>query len=113
MNEKSVLEELAESADPKVAARFHTQAKEGLVNPIVLASLLNVRPQMIYGYIRKGRFTQEGASSINNTQKITLRLDEASQFALSYISRKEALEEKKKAKIQAELRGEVYTPTKK
>lgn len=105
---KSVLETLAESADPKVAARFHAQANEGLISPIVLAELLDVRPQMIYGYLRKNKFADENAVGVNNTQKKTILLTVAEIFAAGYIDRKETRAEEKEAKIKAELQGEVY-----
>lgn len=105
---KTLLDDLADDADAKVAARYHAQAKEGLINPIVLAQLLDVRPQMIYGYIRKGKFTQENAFGVNNTQKITIRLDEANQFAAGYVGRKTARAEEEGERIKAELAGETY-----
>lgn len=106
--EKSILETLAESADPKVAARFYAQASEDLISPIVLAKLLDVAPQMIYGYFRKNKFTDENVLGVNNTQKKTIRLSIAETFAAGYIDRKETRAEEKEAKIKAELQGEVY-----
>ena len=108
MTEKSILEVLADNADPKVAERFHAQAKEGLISPIVLATLLDVKPQMIYGYLRKNKFAEEDAVGVNNTQKKTIRLSVAEQFASGYLARKEIRAEEAQAKIEAELRGEVY-----
>ena len=103
------LDALAEDADIKIQVRYHAQAKEGLINPIVLAALLDVRPQMIYGYIRKGKFTQEdNVFGINNTQKITIRLVEAEKYAAGYVGRKESRAEETQLKIESELRGEVY-----
>jgi hypothetical protein len=85
-----------------VVQRYFEQKKEGVVNPIVLAALLDVRPQMIYNYIRKGKFTDlsEGLD-FNNTQKRVIRYDEANTFAQQFVGRREA----KAAKIEAELEG--------
>lgn len=105
----SLLDELAvqlSKTDPITVARYMDQKQQGLINPIVLAKLMGVRPQMIYNYIRKGRFTQEDAFGINSTQKITIRLNEAIGFASSYVGRKENREEAEANKIQRELRGE-------
>ena len=103
------LDNLAEFCeDPKVVARYHAQAKEGLINPIVLAQLLEVRPQQIYGLIRKGKFTQEDAFGINSTQKITIQITEAEKYAAGYLGRKVARAEEEQLRIKAELAGETY-----
>ena len=107
----TLLDELASAiadSEPLTARRYMDQKENGVINPIVLAKLLDVRPQMIYNYISKGRFTQEenGAYGTNNTQKITIRLDEANVFAASYSERKSTREAEQQEKIQRELRGE-------
>lgn len=102
----STLQTLALVASPKIQARFAEQSAEGIVNPIVLAELLEVRPQMIYNYIRKGKFSQAEADSstgFNTTQKKVIDLREANVFAAAYVGRKAA----KAAKVEAELLGEV------
>lgn len=104
----SVLETLASEADARTQARFAEQSAQGVVNPIVLANLLGVRPQMIYNYIRKGKFSQEeNAFGENNTQKIVIQLDEANAFALAYTDRKVAREAAHAEKVAAELAGET------
>jgi len=104
----STLEALATEADAKTQARFAEQSAQGVVNPIVLANLLGVRPQMIYNYIRKGKFSQEEAAfGENNTQKIVIQLNEANAFALAYTDRKVARETAAAEKIAAELAGET------
>lgn len=108
---KSTLEQLAENARPHIQARFAAQSAEGVVNPIVLAELLGVRPQMIYNYLGKGKFTEvEDAVGSNSTQKKVIRLDEANTFAQGYLDRKVVRETKAKAKIEAELAGEAGVP---
>lgn len=98
----SVLEELASQASEKTQARFAEQKAQGVVNPIVLAELLGVRPQMIYNYIRKGKLTDSSeAIGQNNTQKKTIDLAEAEGFAHKYTEKQKA----KAAKIEAELLG--------
>jgi len=103
---QSTLEALAGSAPKKVQDRFNEQAAEGVVNPIVLAQLLGVRPQMIYNYLRKGKFSEvEGAIGTNSTQKKVIRLDEANTFAQGYTARKVERETKAAEKVAAELEG--------
>jgi len=89
----------------QIVARYNEQKANEVVNPIVLAALLEVRPQMIYNYIRKGRFTdlsEDGhGADFNNTQKRVIRFDEANTFAQQYVGRQEV----KAAKIEAELAG--------
>jgi len=90
------LEELAKAHHND---RFELQAENKVVNPIVLADLLDVRPQMIYNYIRKGKITT--TERTNSTQKITIPLEVAQAFAQAYLLKKGL----KAAKIQAELAG--------
>jgi hypothetical protein len=104
--QKSTLDTLAEGADKRTQERYAEQAANGVVNPIVLANLLGVRPQMIYNYIRKGKFSEsEQAFGENNTQKKVIFLDEANTFAQGYIDRKVAREAKEAEKVEAELAG--------
>ena len=104
---KTTLDTLAEQADAKIKARYAEQREAGVVNPIVLAALLDVRPQMIYNYLRKGKFTDVAeAVGENNTQKKVIHLDEANTFAQGYVDRKVERETKKAEKIAAELAGE-------
>jgi hypothetical protein len=111
---KTTLDELAEQAPENVQKRYAEQKANGVVNPIVLAALLSVgsedpvRPQMIYNYLRKGKFTEvEGAVGENSTQKKVINLDEANTFAKQYHERKTEREAKKAAKVEAELAGET------
>lgn len=98
--ELSVLEQLAEHTDDRTKARFAEQSANGVVNPIVLATLLDVRPQMIYNYIAKGKFSQEeNAVGSNNTQKKVIDLREANTWAAAYLVKRQA----KADKIEAEL----------
>lgn len=66
-------------------ARLVEQKEQGVVNPIVLAEAIGVRPQMIYQYIRNGRIA--GVRD-NNTQKITIAWSEAVAFAQRYLDRR-------------------------
>lgn len=85
-----------------LVARYEAQKAEGVINPIVLAGLMGVKPQMIYNYLRKGRLTEvQGAVGTNNTQKKTIHIGEANTFAGQYVERKA----QKAAKVQAELEG--------
>lgn len=65
--------------------RLADQMAEQVVNPIVLAKVLGVKPQMIYNYIRNGRIN---AVEHNNTQKKVIPLADALAFARRYLDRK-------------------------
>jgi hypothetical protein len=79
--------------------RLMKQREQGVVNPIMLAQAIGVRPQMIYNYIRSGRI----ASVVdNNTQKKTIAWSVAVAFAQQYLNRKAV----KAAKVERELAGQ-------
>lgn len=108
--EQTFLDTLAEQTTPQVRERYEAQKAEGIINPIVLAQLMRVRPQMIYNYLGKGKFTEvEGAVGTNTTQKKVLKLDEANTWAKGYFERKVARETKAEEKAKAELNGEPVT----
>ena len=103
VSDEDVQRLFAESLNPRVQA----QLKDGILSPMLLAELLNVRPQMIYQYIGKGKIT---AVQLNNTQKKVVRIAEARRFAREYLSRKQQRDfdaTVKAAQVQAQLRGEV------
>ena len=106
----STLERLAENTDERTKARFVEQSAKGVVNPIVLAKLVGVRPQMVYNYIKKGKFTTEdteGAFRSNSTQKKVIDLAVANAWAQGYLNRKVARETAQAEKVAAELAGET------
>jgi len=78
--------------------RLKDQYATGVVNPIVLATALGTRPQMIYQYIGKGKIVAQ----MSETQKIVIDWQEAVKFTQTYIGRKQARQDK----IEKELRGE-------
>jgi hypothetical protein len=78
--------------------RLLKQQEQGVVNPIMLAQAIGVRPQMIYNYIRQGRI----ASVMGNTQKKTIAWSVAVDFAQKYLNRKAV----KQAKVERELQGQ-------
>jgi len=65
--------------------RLFAQRSEGIVNPIVLAKCLGIRPQMVYNYIKAGRIS---ATKHNNTQKLVIDWNEAVEFAQRHLNRK-------------------------
>jgi hypothetical protein len=79
--------------------RFKAMVEAGVVNPIELAKAMDVRPQMLYNYIRNGRLQ---ARLTADTQKFVIDLDVALKFAQRYIGKQLA----KQAQIERELRGE-------
>jgi len=87
---------LAELAEEKHVDRFGKQAENDVINPIVLATLVGCRPQMVYNYIRKGKIA--GAKD-NNTQKLVIPLQAAQAWADSYLRGKA----QKLVDIKAEL----------
>jgi len=84
--------------------RLFAQQSEGIVNPIVLAKCLGVKPQMIYNYIRDGKIL---STKQNNTQKLVIVWSDAVEFAQKYWNRKLV----RQAKIDAELNTEEATET--
>jgi hypothetical protein len=66
--------------------RMQEQLEHGVINPILLARYIGVRPQMIYQAIRDGKLT---AVDFNNTQKKFIRLAEAISYASRYLNRKQ------------------------
>jgi hypothetical protein len=111
----SVLDTLAANlpaSEANTVRRYNEQKANGVVNPIVLAALLGVRPQMIYNYIRKGKFSEsEAAFGENSTQKKVIYLDEANTFAQGYTDRKVARETKAAEKVAEELAGDSVEET--
>lgn len=100
-------EDAEKSLLSKPVARLVEQKAFGVVNPIVLAEALGVRPQMIYSYIRQGKIKRsaeviQGGTRANNTQHIVIDWDEAVSFAQRYLNKKA----KQKAQIERELKGE-------
>jgi hypothetical protein len=90
--------------EEKGSDRLRQQLTTGFVTPIPFAEALGVRPQMIYGYIRDGRI----ASTVTaDTQKRVLTVEAAVEFTAKYFTDKAEREEKRKAKIEAELAGEA------
>jgi hypothetical protein len=77
--------------------RFLEQVENGFVNPIEFARALDVKPQMIYNYITKGKIT----TIMSSTQKKQIVLQDAVEFAKQYMQR--AID--KQERIEAELAG--------
>jgi hypothetical protein len=94
------LEQAEQALLSKPIARLLEQQKLGIVNPIVLAEAIGVRPQMVYNYIRSGRIK---AVKHNNTQKLVIEWKEAVAFAQRYMDRKARAELKR----QQELAGDA------
>jgi hypothetical protein len=80
--------------------RLLKQQEQGVVNPIMLAQAIGVKPQMIYNYIRAGRIA---SVTDNNTQKKTIAWSVAVAFAQQYLNRKAV----KAAKVERELAGDA------
>jgi hypothetical protein len=83
-------------ANAKVA-RYEEQKAEGVINPIVLAQCLDIRPQMIYNYIGKGKIK----AAENSTGKKVIAFEDGVTFAQMYLDRKV----KADMKVKAELAG--------
>jgi hypothetical protein len=84
---------------PADRQRLMDQLNQDVVNPIVLARAIGVRPQMIYNYIRDGRIK---SVRHNNTQKLAIELPEALRFLAARMTREAA----KKALLEAQKAGE-------
>jgi hypothetical protein len=76
--------------------RLGEQLGEGVVNPIVLAKFLGIKPQQVYNRIKAGKIE---TVQHNSTQKIVIPIEEATRFAASYLDRKA----RKAAQVEAEL----------
>lgn len=106
----SQLAEALSTSDPNTYRRFVEQHEQGVINPIVLAKVMGIRPQMVYNYISKGKFSvvDESGELVashakqNSTQKKVLDFEEANTWATQYFERK--VERETKA---AELAGET------
>lgn len=108
----NTLDQLAATVpNQKIKDRYAEQKAAGIVNPIVLAALMDVKPQMLYQYINKGKLpVVEGHDTpvgFNSTQKKVIDLAVAERFATAYFERKVAREVARAAKIEAELAGEA------
>ncbi len=55
------------------------------ISPYRLGILMNVRPQMIYNYIRNGYIS----ATKSDTDKLRISQSEAIRFATKYLSKKE------------------------
>jgi hypothetical protein len=86
--ETSVAEVSIEDAkaylDTRLSERGVAQVAEGVINPIELAKALDVRPQMLYSYIRDGRIV---ARKTVDTQKLVFDLDTALEFVAKRLTR--------------------------
>ncbi len=75
--------------------RLAEQLKQNVVNPIMLAKVAEVVPQMIYNYIRSGAIK----AFENDTQKKVINVDDAVEFLRSRFER----QAREAAKITAQL----------
>jgi hypothetical protein len=84
MNHDEQLQALREKMmEVDTAGRLATQLGQWrVISPYVLAQFLDVRPQMIYGYIKEGRIK---SVRDNNTQKLYIEEEEALRFAYKYL----------------------------
>lgn len=81
----------------KGSARLQEQREHGVVNPIELARALNIRPQVIYNYVRRGALP----SHLGPTQNIEILWQDAVEF-IQHRLQKQAT---KQAKIREQLNG--------
>lgn len=65
--------------------RLDEQLDEGVINPIILARILGIKPQMVYQAIRDGKIT---TLPKNDTQKYRIRVEEATRWAAVYLTKK-------------------------
>jgi predicted site-specific integrase-resolvase len=71
---------------------------QAFISPYALAKEADVRPQMIYNYIKKGFIT----ASVNSTGKLQVSREEADRWLNKYRTGQQARFEK----IQRQLAGE-------
>ena len=68
----------------RLTERGKAQVANGVINPIELAKALDVRPQMLYSYIRDGRLE---AHETPDTQKLVIRLEDALEYVRKRLER--------------------------
>jgi len=89
--------------------RMKVQHAEGIINPIVLADALGIRPQMVYNYIKKGKIqtldlnAERPGVTENSTQHIVVEWSVAVRWVQMFMGKRAARQEK----IEAQLRGEL------
>ena len=87
--------------------RMKEQYALGIINPIVLADAVGIRPQMVYNYIRQGKIktqdVEDTGVSTNSTQHIVIDWSTAVIWVQKFVGRKV----EKQERIEAQLRGEV------
>ena len=77
-------EEALEWLTPRLSERAQEQVAQGVINPIELAKALNVRPQMLYSYIRDGRLK---ARTTTDTQKLLIKFEDALEYVRKRLQR--------------------------
>jgi hypothetical protein len=100
--EQVIAELRAKYEEGKLEDRLIAQMSEEVINPIMLARYLGIRPQQVYQAIRGGTIT---AVRENNTQKLYIEFDEACRYAAQYLDRKA------RRALQVRLAEELATTT--
>jgi hypothetical protein len=72
-------------------------------SPIEVAQLAEVRPQMVYNYIKDERIP----AFRNESGKLRVSVEDAEAWVEKYSANKVAREAKRQAKLEAELAGET------
>jgi hypothetical protein len=78
-----------------VEEEVNTMAEQGVVTPVALAKELKIRPQVIFGWVRKGSIPSHKCVCDHTY----LLRDEVNTF----LAARKAKEEEKQAKLEAEL----------
>jgi len=73
------------------------------LSPIQVAQLAGVRPQMVYNYIKAGYIE---ATRDEESGKLRVDIEVANAWVEKYHTNKAVREEKRQAKLEAELAGE-------
>jgi predicted transcriptional regulator len=72
------------------------------LSPIQVAEMAGVRPQMVYNYISGGRIE----AFRNDAGKLRITVENAEAWIEKYQTNKVVREQKRQAKLEAELNGE-------
>jgi uncharacterized 2Fe-2S/4Fe-4S cluster protein (DUF4445 family) len=83
--EQVIAELRAKYEEGALEDRLIQQMSQEVINPIMLARYLGIRPQQVYQAIRAGSIA---AVRENNTQKLYIEFDEACRYAAQYLDRK-------------------------
>jgi len=86
------------------STRLNQQMEQSVVTPIELAKALDIRPQMIYNYIRDGRIASRKTP---DTQKIVIPLEVAQAYVATRLNKDAAKAKVVQAQLESAAKANV------